>query len=83
MSRSKWKGPFINISFSPSNKKIKLKTAPRNSRIVPEYIGQTIKIHNGKSYSELTPTKEMLGHEFGEFVCTRANFSFKKKKSKK
>lgn len=81
MSRSKWKGPFINTKIS-SLKKNTLEILGRNSKILPKFIGQNIKIHNGKEHFELALTKEMLGHELGEFVFTRAKFSFKKKAKK-
>jgi small subunit ribosomal protein S19 len=84
MSRSKWKGPFLNSqNRAISIKKNNLEKISRNSFIVPNQIGKTLETHNGKSYSEITISKEMLGHEFGEFVFTRKKFIFKKKKSKK
>jgi small subunit ribosomal protein S19 len=86
MSRSKWKGPYIN----PKNlKDITLITKQyvyfmsRNSEIIPKFLGLTFKVHNGKNYSEISVNDSMVGHKFGEFVFTRAEFSFKKKKSKK
>lgn len=79
MSRSKWKGPLINNKIT--SKKNILEIIGRNVKLVPSLVGQNIKTHNGKSYMELTVTKKMLGHELGEFVSTRAKFSFKKKKS--
>ena len=86
MSRSKWKGPYIQtIRIEPSNIKQKIDkyTASRNSEIVPKFLGVTFNVHNGKTYSEITVTNEMIGHKFGEFVFTRSKFYFKKKKSKK
>lgn len=84
MSRAKWKGPFLNTENKKLlTKKNNIKKINRNSFIVPKLIGQTIEAHNGKSYSQITISKEMLGHEFGEFVFTRKKFVFKKKKSKK
>ena len=86
MGRSKWKGPYIEtVLLKPSN--IKQKTdkykASRNSEIIPKFLGTTFDVHNGKSYSEVTVTNDMIGHKFGEFVCTRSKFYVKKKKSKK
>lgn len=84
MSRSKWKGPFINIKvlqkLANSSKKINLTT--RNSEIVPTFVGLSFNIHNGKTITKLTITNEMIGHKFGEFCLTRKKFSFKKKKKK-
>jgi ribosomal protein S19 len=86
MSRSKWKGPFIQtIRIEKSNIKQKIDKykASRNSEIVPKFLGFTFNVHNGKNYSELIVTNDMIGHKFGEFVFTRSKFYFKKKKSKK
>jgi ribosomal protein S19 len=81
MSRSKWKGPFLNfktLNFI-KNKKI----ISRNSLIVPSFVGFTYNVHNGKNYFEITVYENMIGHKFGEFSFTRAKFSYKKKKLKK
>ncbi len=81
MKRSKWKGVYVK----PKNYKEALSVIKpsRNSSIIPQFIGQTVKIYTGKTYRELIVTKEMLGHKFGEFAKTRADFVFKKKKKKK
>ena len=55
---------------------------PRNSSIIPKFIGRTYKVHNGKNLKKITIIKEMVGHKFGEFFKTRADFIFKKKKKK-
>jgi ribosomal protein S19 len=88
MSRSKWKGPYLNPdslkTISSNNfKKQKNNIVSRNSEIIPKFLGLTFYVHNGKNYSELTVSEDMVGHKFGEFVFTRAKFSFKKKKTKK
>ena len=86
MSRSKWKGPYINPRYLKELKNIKKQHVcemSRNSEIIPKFVGLTFKIHNGKSYTEVTATNSMVGHKFGEFVFTRSKFLFKKKKSKK
>lgn len=89
MSRSKWKGPYIDSKFIKSFEisQIKKKNLPliisRNSTIVPKFIGLTFKVHTGKTFLDVTVMKEMLGHKFGEFIPTRAKYSFKKKKKKK
>ena len=83
MKRPKWKGLF-NIPENYANQTEKgSKRASRNSSIIPKFVEQTFKIHNGKSFKEITITKEMLGHKFGEFFKTRVEFEFKKKKKKK
>lgn len=78
MKRSKWKGFYVG----PQNLKKTTSRISRNSSIIPKFIGQTFKVHTGKSFKEITITKEMLGHKFGEFSRTRADFVFKKKKKK-
>jgi small subunit ribosomal protein S19 len=90
MSRSKWKGPFINpknlTELNLIKKQDNLKKnaiISRNSEVIPSFIGLTFNIYNGKNYSEVTVNENMLGHKFGEFSFTRAKFSFKKKKLKK
>lgn len=88
MSRSKWKGPYLNLkTLHNTNLKKQqannIKIIKRDSEITPKFIGLTFKVHNGKNYQELTVTDEMIGHKFGEFVFTRGKFSFKKKKPKK
>jgi ribosomal protein S19 len=81
MKRSKWKGIYLKkLDNKDSLTSIKIS---RNSSIVPEFIGQTFKVHTGKNFKEITITKEMVGHKFGEFSRTRATFEFKKKKKKK
>jgi small subunit ribosomal protein S19 len=87
MSRSKWKGPFINnlteIKFQKKNDCTKGLFISRNSEIVPLCVGLTFNVHNGKKYNEVTIVDSMVGHKFGEFSFTRTRFIFKKKKSKK
>lgn len=81
MSRSKWKGPFLNgpriDDFTKTNI---LKTFSRSSVILPLYVGKTVGIHNGNSFVNITITKKMIGKKLGEFSTTRKPFSYKKKK---
>lgn len=87
MGRAKWKGPYVQSELLTS--KILKKKQPnnliasRNSKIIPKFIGVTFTIYNGKKYTNLTITKDMVGHKFGEFSFTRVNFELKKKKKKK
>ena len=87
MSRSKWKGPYINPEFlkkrNTEKKQQKTLIVSRNSEIVPRFLGLAFNIHNGKNYVELTITEDMISHKFGEFSFTRAKFAFKKKSKKK
>lgn len=85
MSRSKWKGPYINFKQLVNINSIKKQHVyliSRNSEIIPKFVGLTFKIHNGKEYIEITVIDSMIGHKFGEFVFTRAKFTFKKKTKK-
>ena len=82
MSRSKWKGPFIHIKKENNKKKyINHILVSRNTNITPNFEGFICLVYNGKTFSELTVTKDMIGHKFGEFSLTRVNFIFKKKKN--
>jgi small subunit ribosomal protein S19 len=81
MKRSRWKGVYVKPE--QSKKPNTFSRVPRSSTIIPKFSGQTFKVHNGKSFREITITKEMLGYKFGEFSKTRSDFAFKKKKKKK
>lgn len=83
MKRSKWKGLFTKPEIYSDQIDTNVKKISRNFSIIPKFVGQTFKIHNGKIFKEITVTKEMLGHKFGEFLKTRVEFEFKKKKKKK
>lgn len=82
MSRSKWKGPFLDLKTKDSTIKNK-NVIKRNSLIVPSFVGLTYSVYNGKNYFEINVNENMIGHKFGEFSFTRAKFSYKKKKLKK
>jgi small subunit ribosomal protein S19 len=86
MSRSKWKGPYVNTEILENlikSEKTESLVASRNSKIIPKFLNLTFKVYNGKSFTELVVTKEMINHKFGEFVFTRSKFVFKKKNQKK
>ena len=70
MSRSKWKGPFIIIKKSYSEKKNK-KIICRNVKILPKFVGYFFSIYNGKHFTNLIIKKAMVNHKFGEFSITR------------
>ena len=92
MSRSLKKGPYIDIKLEKkvlanveSNKKTVVKTWSRASMISPDFVGQTIAVHNGNKFIPVYVTENMVGHKFGEFAPTR-NFRghiSKKDKGKK
>ena len=78
MTRSVWKGPFVHPSLLKKIDKLKdtpnkkpIKTWSRNSTIIPEFVGHSVLIHNGKSFIPITVSEEMVGHKLGEFSPTR------------
>lgn len=83
MKRSKWKGIYVNPKNFNRNNEALTPFISRNSCIVPNFVDKVFKVHSGKSFKEIKITKDMLGHKFGEFFKTRAEFAFKKKKKKK
>lgn len=86
MSRSKWKGPFVDSVLLKTVKTSKvtqiISTKSRSSTIVPSFVGLTFKVHNGKIFYQIKITEEMVGYKLGEFAPTRKAFSFKKSKQK-
>ncbi len=78
MTRGIWKGPFVHPSLLKKIDKIKdkstkqpIKTWSRNSTIIPEFVGHSFLIHNGKTFIPITISEEMVGHKLGEFSPTR------------
>ena len=78
MSRSLKKGPFVDghlmkkvEAAQASRDKRPLKTWSRRSTIVPEFIGLTIAVHNGRQHVPVYITEDMVGHKLGEFAPTR------------
>ena len=78
MTRAVWKGPFVHPSLLKKIDKLKnnpgkkpIKTWSRNSTIIPDFVGHSFMIHNGKSFIPITISEEMVGHKLGEFAPTR------------
>ena len=78
MGRSVKKGPYVDEKLlkkieqmNRTGEKRPLKTWSRRSMIVPEFIGHTIAIHNGKQHISMFITENMVGHRLGEFAPTR------------
>lgn len=78
MARSIRKGPFVDhhlhakaLQAMESNSKKPIKTWSRRSTIIPEMIGLTIAIHNGRDHVPVYITDNMVGHKLGEFALTR------------
>ena len=81
MARSVWKGPFVEESLIKKAEKQKnetnkkpIKTWSRKSTIIPDFIGLSFLIYNGKKFIPLTISEDMVGHKFGEFAPTRQFF---------
>jgi small subunit ribosomal protein S19 len=77
MTRSLKKGPFVdyhlwNKIVNSSNKNKVIKTWSRRSTIVPEFIGKTIGVHNGRKFIPVFVTESMIGQKLGEFAPTRS-----------
>ncbi len=78
MSRSLKKGPFIDyklekrvVDMNKGGKKQVLKTWSRRSMISPDFVGNTIAVHNGNKFIPVYVTENMVGHKLGEFAPTR------------
>ena len=78
MSRSLKKGPFVNEKLyrkvevmANASTKTPIKTWSRACTIVPEFVGFTFLVHNGRQFNEVFITEDMVGHKLGEFSITR------------
>ncbi len=78
MSRSLKKGPFVDEKLyrkvqrlNLSNQHVPVKTWARACTIVPEFVGHTFQVHNGKIFTDVFCTEDMVGHKLGEFSPTR------------
>jgi len=78
MGRSLKKGPFVDtpllekieVMNRGSEKKV-IKTWSRRSTVIPEFVGHTLAVHNGKKFIPVYVTENMVGHKLGEFAPTR------------
>jgi small subunit ribosomal protein S19 len=78
MGRSVSKGPFVDghlmdkvVAMNEKNEKKVVRTWSRRSTILPEFIGHTLAVHNGKKFIPVYVTENMVGHKLGEFSPTR------------
>ena len=78
MARSLKKGPFVDAhllkkveDMNKSGQKRPIKTWSRRSMIMPDFVGHTFNVHNGKAFQTVFVTENMVGHRLGEFSITR------------
>ncbi len=78
MPRSLKKGPFVDeklmkkiLSMNEKNERNVIKTWSRRSTVVPDFIGHTLAVHNGRKFIPVYVTENMVGHKLGEFSPTR------------
>ena len=81
MSRSVWRGPFVDPNLIKKVEKLKdqsnkapIKTWSRRSTILPDFVGVSFQIYNGKKFIPVTISEDMVGHKLGEFSPTRTFF---------
>ncbi|MDR2068119.1 MAG: 30S ribosomal protein S19 [Holosporaceae bacterium] len=78
MARSVWKGPFVDGYLMKkarivleSGRRDPVKTWSRRSTLIPDFVGVTFLVHNGRKFIPVLVTEEMVGHKLGEFAPTR------------
>ena len=78
MARSVWKGPFVELSLlkkaeaaQENRNRGPIKTWSRRSTILPQFVGLTFNVYNGRKFVPVSVNEEMVGHKFGEFSPTR------------
>lgn len=81
MPRSTWKGPFVDgyllrkaEKSRASRRKEVIRTWSRRSTILPQFVGLTFGVYNGRKFVPVLVTEDMIGHKFGEFSPTRTFF---------
>ena len=81
MSRSVWKGPFVDgyllkkaEEVRASGRNTVIKTWSRRSTILPQFVGLNFGVYNGQKFIPVLVTEEMIGHKFGEFSPSRTYF---------
>lgn len=78
MARSVWKGPFVDgyllrkaQKAVDSGSRAPIRTWSRRSTIMPQFVGLTFAVHNGRKFIPVLVSEDMVGHKFGEFAPTR------------
>lgn len=81
MSRSVWKGPFVDgyllkkaATVRESGRKDVIKTWSRRSTIIPQFVGLNFAVYNGKKFVPVSISEDMIGHKFGEFAPSRTYY---------
>ncbi|MDR0640696.1 MAG: 30S ribosomal protein S19 [Holosporales bacterium] len=81
MARSVWKGPFFDRYLLKKAEAVKasgrsdvVKIWSRRSTILPQFVGVTFGVHNGKKFIPVSVSENMVGHKFGEFAPTRTYY---------
>ena len=81
MTRSIWKGPFVDgymlkkaEKALASGRSDVVKIWSRRSTILPQFVGVTFGVHNGQKHIPVSVTEDMIGHKFGEFAPTRTDY---------
>lgn len=81
MSRSVWKGPFVDGYVLKKAEKVQgsgrreiIKMWSRRSTILPQFVGLTFGVYNGRKHIPVLVTEDMVGHKFGEFSPTRSYY---------
>jgi small subunit ribosomal protein S19 len=81
MPRSVWKGPFVDgyllkkaEAVRESGRKEVIKTWSRRSTVLPQFVGLTFGVHNGKKHIPVLISEDMIGHKLGEFSPTRTYY---------
>jgi small subunit ribosomal protein S19 len=78
MARSVWKGPFVDLHLlkkaetaQDENSNKPIKTWSRRSTILPQFVGLTFNVYNGRKFVPVSVNEDMVGHKLGEFSATR------------
>ena len=78
MARSVWKGPFVDLhllrkaqSANEAGTRTPIKTWSRRSTILPDFVGLTFNLYNGRKFVPISVNEDMVGHKLGEFAPTR------------
>jgi len=81
MARSIWKGPFVDgyllkkaDAATGAARPTPIKTWSRRSTVLPQFVGLTFQVHNGKTFVPVNVSEEMVGHKLGEFAPTRTYY---------